>query len=349
MAAKIKIAICGNEIPDDEHGWVSACESRSDKVAYHRINLTASNWLEQVKNVKADWYVLKPSFFTSHFKTLYDERILIMEEELGLRVFPRRKEVFVYENKRFLSFFLMANGIPHPKTVVYYNEKEALEKTASMSFPVVGKTNIGASGSGVSILKTANEAQEYIQAVFSGKGAVKKVGPNKQKPKLIQRGLKMLMNPAKLKKRLRAYKELIQDKQTNFVIFQNFTPHNHEWRAVRIGDSFFAHKKLKLGEKASGSLLKNYDNPPLELMDFLKELTDKLNFKSQAVDIFETPEGYLVNEMQCIFGQSDKYQMLVDGKIGRYIHNDGSWVFEEGDFAHNQCYDLRLDYLLEHE
>ena len=47
--------------------------------------------------------------------------------------------------------------------------------------------------------------------------------------------------------------------------------------------------------------------------------------------------------MQCIFGQSDPYQMLIDGKPGRYRYIDDNWVFEEGDFAKDACYPLRLD------
>jgi hypothetical protein len=97
-------------------------------------------------------------------------------------------------------------------------------------------------------------------------------------------------------------------------------------------------------------LLKNYDNPPAGLLDFVREITGKHGFRSQAVDIFESDRGYLVNEMQCIFGQSDSYQMLVDGKQGRYVREEGVWVFQEGDFAMNECYNLRLRYLInEHE
>ena len=36
-------------------------------------------------------------------------------------------------------------------------------------------------------------------------------------------------------------------------------------------------------------------------------------FRSIALDVFEPSKGkYLINEAQCIFGQSDPYQMLVD-------------------------------------
>ena len=79
-------------------------------------------------------------------------------------------------------------------------------------------------------------------------------------------------------------------------------------------------------------------------MDFVKEITDHHNFRSQAVDIFETADGqYLVNEMQCTFGQSDPYQMVIDGEPGRYVYQSGKWIFEAGDFCQFECFLLRLD------
>ena len=143
------------------------------------------------------------------------------------------------------------------------------------------------------------------------------------------------------------YKYLKTEVQNNYVIFQEYIHHSYEWRCVRIGDSFFAHKKIKEGDKASGSLLKQYDNPPLELLSFVKEITDKYHFLSQAIDIFVGPEGeYLINEMQCIFGQSDPYQMLVDGEPGRYIWKEERWVFEPGDFNQVESFLLRVDHII---
>lgn len=343
----LKIAICANEIPGDEQLWIDACNDIPEKVSYEVISLTANDWLEKVKSANADWYVFRPGAFSEHFKQLYDERVLIMQEELGLNLFPSRKEIFIYENKRFLSFWLMANQLPHPKTDIFYHEDEALQFLDHVDLPVVGKTNIGASGSGVTILKTREEAKQYTRDIFSGKGAKKKVGPNLQKGNLAIRAIKMLFNPPAIKKRLNVYKTISQGSQTRYAIFQAFTPHDHEWRVVRIGDSFFAHKKLRLGEKASGSLEKNYDTPPLNLFDFVKKVTDKHHLYSQAIDVFESGNGgYLINEMQCIFGQSDAYQMKVEGVIGRYRYLDGEWTFESGDFNRNQSYSLRVEHLI---
>lgn len=343
--SKLKVAICGNEIEDDDLLWVKACEDFSDQVDYERINLTKADWLERIEQVNADWYLLKPGGFTSHFKQLYDERVLVMEG-LGLKMFPNRNEVFIYENKRYLSFWLKANRIPHPATDVLYYKEEALSFVKNSTFPLVGKTNIGASGAGIQILKSLEQAEKYVVDVFSGKGAQKRVGPNMKKGGLIKRGLNLLFNPKLLKKRLSIYKSLSGEAQTQFLIFQEFIPHDFEWRVVRIGDNFFAHKKLKLGEKASGSLEKNYDDPPLDLLTFAKEITDRFGLYSQAVDVFESDRGYLVNEMQCIFGQSDAYQMKVGGKVGRYTWQDDSWLFEEGDFNQNASFNLRVLHVL---
>jgi hypothetical protein len=39
--------------------------------------------------------------------------------------------------------------------------------------------------------------------------------------------------------------------------------------------------------------------------------------------------------------------MLVNDKPGRYQFNGKEWVFEEGMFNTNQCYDLRLTHAIE--
>jgi hypothetical protein len=81
-------------------------------------------------------------------------------------------------------------------------------------------------------------------------------------------------------------------------------------------------------------------------LDFVKKITTQHQLDSVAVDLFEQEDGYLINEIQCIFGQSDNYQMKVDDKIGRYIFVDNSWSFEEGSFNENENYDLRLEHAI---
>jgi glutathione synthase/RimK-type ligase-like ATP-grasp enzyme len=343
---RIKAVILSNELPDDHLLWVEACKKNKELVNYRIVNLTLNNWLDEIQKLPFDILLAKPSCLTAPFKQLYDERIYVLSKVLGYKIFPSPEEIFIYENKRFLSYWLKANQISHPRTDVFYNRKEAKSFLDSSIYPIVAKTNIGASGSGVRILKDRQEALNYINRTFSGKGAPKRTGPNVSKGGVIKRGLYYIGHLDAILKKLDIYKAKSYDSQKAFVLFQEYIYHDFEWRVVRIGDSYFAHKKLKINEKTSGSLIKGYENPSFDLLNFIKDITDKYKLYSQAVDLFETDSGYLVNEMQCIFGQSDPYQMLVDGIPGRYRYIDNIWAFEKGAFNQNESYDLRINWIL---
>jgi hypothetical protein len=146
---------------------------------------------------------------------------------------------------------------------------------------------------------------------------------------------------------MKEYKQQSNEVHKNYIIFQEFINHSFEWRCVVIGNSYFAHKKLVKSGKTSGSLLKDYSNPPLSLLNFVRELSINFKIDSAAIDIFEHNGKYLVNEIQCFFGQSDPHQMFVNDKPGRYFFDENKWVFEEGTFNDNQCFDLRLKHALE--
>jgi hypothetical protein len=343
----VKFVILSNEIAGSELKWKLACEKMNAE--HIVVDISKANWLELIENYKPTILLTRPAGLTTPFKILYDERLEILVNELNYFCFPSLKEVLIYENKKYFSYWLKANKIPHPQTDVFYFEKEALDwlNSSNVKLPIVAKTNIGASGSGVVIIETKEELQTYIQSTFSGKGATKRVGPNLKKGRILQRGIRLLSKPKELFKKIDVYKARALDVQKDFVLFQEHIPHTFEWRVVRMGDSFFAHKKLMLGNMTSGSLLKDYGNPPLALLDFVKSITDKHKLHSQAVDVFESPNGYLVNEMQCIFGQSDAFQMKVDDCIGRYTFQNGGWKFEAGEFNTNESYDLRLKAAIE--
>jgi len=131
--------------------------------------------------------------------------------------------------------------------------------------------------------------------------------------------------------------------EKDFVIFQEYIPHDFEWRVARIGESYFAHKKIKYKNKASGSKGIEYVDPPESILNFTRDLCEKYNFKFMAVDLFEDHHGgYLVNELQTIFGHVQDYIMTVNNIPGRYIYKNDKWTFESGDFNTNESYDLRL-------
>lgn len=344
----IKLVILKNEIDDSHKKWQLSCENYGNEIQYQVIDISLNDWMEKIKSFSPDILLLKPSGLTAPFKSMYDERLSILVKDLKFKCFPSYNECLIYENKKYFSYWLKANDLDHPKTDVFYLYNEANDfMIKNANFPLVAKANIGASGSGVVILNDLASGVKYIKDTFGGIGAKKRVGPNLKKGKLLIRASKYLFNPKKIFKKFNIYKARAMDIQKDFVLFQEFIPHEYEWRVVRIGNSFFAHKKLLKNKMSSGSLLKEYCNPPLELLDYVKSITDQFNFYSQAIDLFEYNGNYLINEMQCIFGQSDSYQMKVNDEIGRYVFKENSWVFEKGDFNTNESYDLRLSSAIE--
>ncbi len=341
------LAILGNEVARDHVQWIQACEQLAHRITWDVIDLTADDWWQRVREGPYDGLLTQPTGWSSRMKALYDDRISRIERDLHLPMMPCRAEIMIYENKRALASWLQAHAVPHPETHVFDSPDRALRYLEATTFPLVAKTSMGAGGSGVRVLRSMQEAKKYVLATFHGKGAPRASGPKWRSPGFLPRALRKLSDPSELMARLHVYRSIRNDMQRDHVLFQAFVPHQFEWRAVRIGESFFAHKKLVQGEKASGSLLKEYGDPPLALLDSVLELTQRHGFRSVAVDLFENPAGgYLVNEIQCVFGQSDPYQMLVNGEPGRYRHEQGAWRFEPGDFNRFGSYLLRLEYFL---
>ncbi len=337
----MKVAILRNEDPESSIKWQNACEKLS--LEFKVINLTGAGWLKEIQSEEFDLFLLKPPGKLSHLKILYDERLYIVSKVLKLNTFPTFEECIIYENKRVLSYFLEAQDIPHPLTKVFYDRKEALAYAKISNYPLIAKTSIGGSGSGVEILRSLGKSNEYIAKAFSITGIKRRFGPNRVTGSPKYWLSKTLKNPLYFLKRIKEYLSIYKHGERDYVIFQEYVPHDFEWRCVRIGDSYFAHKKIKHGEKASGTKGIEYVNPPESLLDFSRDLCIKHNFNCMALDIFEDPhKGFLVNELQTIFGHVQDYILAVDGNPGRYRYSNNQWIFESGDFNTNESYDLRL-------
>ncbi len=112
---------------------------------------------------------------------------------------------------------------------------------------------------------------------------------------------------------------------------------------IKIGGSYFGHRRLLKGDFASGALRFAWGAPPEELLWLVKRVCDTGGFDSISMDVFECQDGrFLINELQSIFGSREASQMRIDGKPGRYLLRDGEFVFEEGVFNRHKSYPLRV-------
>lgn len=296
--------------------YVAACNDLA--VPCRVLDLSGPDWIDVVKNSGCDAFLVRPDYLVKAWKDRQDERVRFMAEELGLVVWPTPTELWLYESKRRTIDWLTAHGVPHPHSWVFDSERDALEFATSAELPIVLKSDFGSGSSGVRIIRSRSELERAVRRSF-------------------RRGVRLPgAHP--------------MDRQWGTVFLQEYLPDVREWRAIRVGRSFFALEKLKRGDFHSGSGRWSMDDPPLRVMEFARDLTDKAGFTSMSIDIFEAPDGdYLVNEMHTFFASPNPYKTKVGGKTGRYLYDEheGEWRFEEGTFCENACCNLRVEALLE--
>jgi glutathione synthase/RimK-type ligase-like ATP-grasp enzyme len=347
---KYRFAILKNENPDEHLEWLKACRESTHVIDVEVIDLSQDGWLERVKKSDCDCYLTRPPGAVGYFKQMYDERLYIIHAIMKKKIYPTFEEVLIYENKRMLAYWLEANQIPHAHTHVFYDRDEVDRFRETCSFPLVAKTAIGAAGSGIQILRSDAELKKYAARAFSQRGIARKWLPNLRKGKLRERARRRFTDiPAFLDYLKQRRRQGTIDPQRWHVILQEYIDVVEEWRTVRIGDSFFAHKKQRRGDIFSGGGGIDWDGPSSEILDFMKMVTDKRGFLCQAIDIFVDREQRLyTNELQCFFGFiHPEHQMIIDGIGGRYVRLGGEWRFEPGTFNRNNSYDLRVAHVVQ--
>ncbi|WP_294142902.1 hypothetical protein [uncultured Sanguibacteroides sp.] len=291
-----------------------ACEYL--KVDYVILDLFADGWIEKIRQSGVDGVLVRVKGNIQEHKSCFDERLSIIEEDLGIPTYPSRKELFLYENKRMYAYFLDTYKYPHPQTYVFYNKKQALEFVENTKYPIVFKTNGGASGSGVEIVTRKSHARRNVQKIFG------RIEPRLTFGKVFWTKYKSIIPIPKL--------GMIQK---HYAIIQEYIPIKWEWRIIKIGESYFGHQKLLKGQFASGSGRVGWVEPPKELLFLIKNICEKHQFDSMAMDVLESKDGeFYINELQSLFGSFLPYQMRIDDIPGRFIFKENDFVFEEGEF-----------------
>ena len=140
-------------------------------VPFVTVDISGNDWLQQVRATECDAWLARPFVLHSVGKKLYDDRLRVMAEDLGLNVFPSPKALWLYESKYRAEAWLEAEDIQHPETWIFNNRKEALDFARNAHCPLIFKTDLGSEGLGVSIVRSRHAAESLIRKCF-GKGVI---------------------------------------------------------------------------------------------------------------------------------------------------------------------------------
>lgn len=297
---------------------IKSCQSLG--VDYEVVDITSPEWIKNVQQSDADGFFCPSNCLSQEMKTIQDERYFFVSQVMHRPIYPDFTGLYIHESKRNMAAWLEVNGYPHAKTRVFTNRKEAVDYLESCQYPIVTKSNVGAGASKVVIVKSKAKAKRMAKKCLTeSKLAFLKVGF----------AYKMRFHHSWIPR----VKDL-RNRQKDYFIVQDYVKDvQHEWRILKIGDSYFGHQKLLKGDFASGSGMVGWVAPPKELLNMVHEICEKGGFACMDVDIFETKDGkYSINELQASFGSYLDYQMCIDGHHGRYVYRNEDFVFEEGDF-----------------
>ncbi len=297
--------------------YIDAC--RALGIPYKVLDMSGPDWMEVIQRSGCDALLVTPSGELSTWKQMFDERLRTVSHELGKTIFPSYDEIWFYESKRRMHYWLKANDIAHPKTWVYYDRHDALAFADATPLPIVFKADVGSGALGILIFRERRKLIRWINRYFK-KGCVNRGADTR-------------------------------DRQWGSVLFQEYLPHVTEWRMIRIGGSYMGYQKAKRGDVTSGAKQFNDACPPEPLLEFVRGVTCRGGFQSMAVDVFETEDGrYLVNELQTTFGLHVEDGLpMKEGKPGRFLFDSAThtWRFEEGLFCQNKLCNLRVQTLME--
>ena len=290
-------------------------------VEHKVVDIFSANWIENVKAASdCDGFYCPSNCVSQELKTIQDERYYFVSQILHRPIYPDFTGLYIHESKRSMAAWLEINGYPHAKTRTFTKRKEALEYLDCCQYPIVTKANVGAGASKVVIVKNKSKAKRMAKNCLTD-SAFRFTKPGwAYKMRFHRWYLPPVWD--------------VRNRQKDYFIVQDFVKDvQHEWRILKIGDSYFGHQKLLKGEFASGSGMVGWVAPPKELLNMVREICEKGGFPCMDVDIFETKDGqYSINELQAFFGSYADYQMSIDGHHGRFVYKEGDYVFEEGDF-----------------
>ncbi|MBM3405369.1 MAG: hypothetical protein FJY10_10835 [Bacteroidetes bacterium] len=311
----MKLGILRSFTKDDKYtkSYEEACEELGFE--YIVLNILSDNWIEEIRNAGVDGILVRVIGNIPEQKQMFDERLRIICKDLKIPIYPSLDELYLYENKRMYSYWLTAHHYPHAPTHVFYTKKDALDYLRGAEFPLVFKTNSGASSSGVEIVRNKFWARLNVHQIFGMFDPRLSLG----KVKLGRIGA------------LRFPKFGMAQK--HYVIIQDFIPIKWEWRIIKIGNTYSGHQKLLKGNFASGSDRVGWVDPPKTLLHLVKEICEVGQFDSLAMDVLESLDGkFYINELQSLFGSYLPFQMKINDVPGRYQFVDNDFIFQEGIF-----------------
>lgn len=290
--------------------WADALEQAGHEVKW--VDVRRPDILDQIAG--CDGFMWRWAHFGGMARIA--KRLLpVIENELGLCVYPDQKTCWHYDDKIAQAYLLKAAGLPVPQTWVFFDREDALQWAEHASYPLVIKLSSGAGSSNVQLVDDRHAAARWIERMFSTwqtslEDDVASIG-------------KRAVHAAKTLATGHGPSHLAADRepQRGYALFQEFLPGNDfDTRITVIGNRAFGYRRMnREGDfRASGSGLLRFEPDDIDLaavrLAFATART--LGTQSVAIDGLKRGPQWVLAEVSYTY-------------ISAYVHDcPGHWELD---------------------
>ena len=284
----------GDLIPSSARWW-NFIEASGFRV--RRVDVRSADILDQLAGCHG--FMWRWGFPSTGMGRIARRLLPVIERELQIPVFPDQHTCWHFEDKIAQAYLLKAAQIPHPKTWVWFDRKQAEDWASEADYPVVLKLATGAQSENVRLVHNALEARNWIDRLFSFcviNLEDAELSTYRTLRRLATTVMKMRVLPLSTE----------YEFNTGYVLFQEFLPNNlYNTQVTVVGNRAFAFRRFnRPGDfRASGS--GKFDTDPEKIDEKFLRLAfltaKKLKSQSCAIDGLYRGEDPLIAELQYTF------------------------------------------------
>jgi glutathione synthase/RimK-type ligase-like ATP-grasp enzyme len=291
-------------------GWLDEFHNACEILALNSriIAIGRDDWMEQLDQVDA--FVWRPVMDDPSMMAEIRTKIPLIEA-MGIPCFPNSLMLWLYDDKIRETFFMRQHGYPAPKTFVTFDEHEARIYVNKTQYPLVTKSHVGASSSGVMLLRSVHEAEHLIDRIFPKQTIWERAVAKYYYRPRVARGDFLLA---------RRFRFL--NYCPRYAYFQEFIITEKDWRITTLGADlvsvFVRHNRPDDFRASGGGLWQKVtkDNLPKEACDIALSISNRHVFTSMTYDFMMSHNGWVIGELSYAFLLNRVYTDTLFRRIG---------------------------------
>lgn len=319
--------------------WTKLLEEAGHKVK--TVNIFSADILCQLQGCDG---LMWRHVHIPHLRQIAHRLLPVAERELGLLVYPDQRTCWHYDDKIAQGYLFQAEGIPTPKTWIWFDRKLAESWAQKAPYPLVLKLWSGAGSDNVRMLRSPAEAMLWIERLFGwgvcsladlysqpwrwGRSRIRAAA------RLLLKGVPPRQSPNKQ----------IWELHKNYVLFQEFLPENtFDTRITVIGNRAFGFRRYNRDNdfRASGSGKIDWNPGAIDrqFVHLAFHIAKTIGSQSCAIDGLYSGDKHVVGEISYTYVSwavqqcPGHWELNGDPYSGKLIWHEGNMWPEEAQAA----------------